>query len=134
MHEVELKSAVDDLLLRRRKVERAGGWLYFEGTMEDWYYTHASEPESGVNRLRVRAYRTSGRAWSELTWKGPAHQMNGYKVREELTLQVEAPETSGFARPFVNERACSVTAEQARTAQAPMRPWPQTRTVLPVTP
>lgn len=89
MHEVELKSVVNDLLLRRLKVERAGGRLSFEGTMEDWYFTHASEPGDSEQRLRIRAYRTSGRAWTELTWKGPAHQVNGYKVCEELTTQVD---------------------------------------------
>lgn len=89
MHEVELKSVVDDLLLRRLKVERAGGWLYFEGTMEDWYFTHVAEPDGSEQRLRIRAYRKPGRNWSELTWKGPAHQVDGYKIREELTTRVD---------------------------------------------
>ncbi|NRD55548.1 MULTISPECIES: hypothetical protein [Corallococcus] len=54
MHEVEHKSVVDDLLLRRGHVEGAGGRLRFEGTMVDRYYTLDTRPDSGAGRLWVR--------------------------------------------------------------------------------
>ncbi|WP_171446555.1 hypothetical protein [Corallococcus carmarthensis] len=89
MHEVELKSVVDDLLLRRRHVEEAGGRLRFTGTMVDRYYTLESGPDRGAGRLRVRAYKAPAGGWTELTWKGGARLEHGYKVREELNTRVE---------------------------------------------
>ena len=89
MRELELKSVVDDLRLRRLRVEQAGGSLVFAGVMEDRHYTHEAEPESRGDVVRVRAYQGSGSAWTELTWKGLAHLEHGYKAREELTTRVE---------------------------------------------
>ncbi|NPC70312.1 hypothetical protein HPP05_11200 [Corallococcus exiguus] len=84
MHEVELKSVVDDLRLRRGYVERAGGRLRFAGTMVDRYYTLGTRPDSGAGRMRVRTYWAPSEGWTELTWKGSARLERGYKVREEL--------------------------------------------------
>ncbi|NNC16933.1 hypothetical protein HJC22_14510 [Corallococcus exiguus] len=89
MHEVELKSVVDDLALRRRHVEGAGGRLRFAGTMMDRYYTLDTRPDSGAGRLRVRTYQAPAGGWTELTWKGSARLERGYKVREELNTRVE---------------------------------------------
>ncbi|RUO90863.1 hypothetical protein D7Y11_23005 [Corallococcus sp. AB018] len=67
MHEVEFKSVVDDLALRRRHVEGAGGRLRFAGTMMDRYYTLDTRPDSGAGRLRVRTYQAPAGGWTELT-------------------------------------------------------------------
>ncbi|NOK12182.1 class IV adenylate cyclase [Corallococcus exercitus] len=88
MQELELKSVVDDVTLRRRRVEEAGGTLRFAGTMVDRYYQFASQPPEGGQRLRVRTYQSPGNGWAELTWKGPARLEQGYKEREELTTRV----------------------------------------------
>ncbi|MCY1017896.1 hypothetical protein [Pyxidicoccus sp. MSG2] len=104
MQEVELKSVVDDLPLRRRRVEEAGGRLRFAGPMVDRYYRLEACPDEGAGRLRVRTYEAPAGGWTELTWKGGARLEHGYKVREELTTRVEdeAPlreilERTGFA-------------------------------------
>ncbi len=89
MQEVELKSVVDDMLLRRRHVEEAGGRLRFAGTMVDRYYRLEACPDGGAGRLRVRAYQAPAGGWTELTWKGGARLEHGYKVREELSTPVE---------------------------------------------
>ncbi|NNB84131.1 hypothetical protein HI292_00935 [Corallococcus exiguus] len=72
MHEVELKSVVDDLPLRRRHVEGAGGRLRFAGTMMDRDYTLDTRPDSGAGWPRVRTYQAPAGGWTELTWKGSA--------------------------------------------------------------
>ncbi len=89
MHEMELKSVVDDLPLRRGHVEGAGGRLRFEGTMVDRYYTRKTGSDSGAGRLRIRTYQAPAGGWSEVTWKGRARLEHGYKVREELNTRVE---------------------------------------------
>ncbi|MFE8601994.1 hypothetical protein [Archangium violaceum] len=89
MDEVELKSVVDDMLLRRGHVEEAGGRLRFAGTMVDRYYALEACPDRGAGRLRVRIYQAPAGGWTELTWKGSARLERGYKVREELNTRVE---------------------------------------------
>lgn len=89
MDEVELKSVVDDLPLRRGHVEDAGGRLRFAGTMVDRYYTREAGWDGGAGRLRLRTYQAPAGGWAELTWKGHARMERGYKVREELNTRVE---------------------------------------------
>jgi predicted adenylyl cyclase CyaB len=94
--EVELKSVVDDLDRRRRRVEAAGGALRFAGRLEDRRY---DTPDRGLRRrdevLRVRVRRVPGYGSVRTTvdWKGPTARAGGYKVREELGVGVDDPET-----------------------------------------
>ena len=89
MLEVELKSVVDDLSLRREAVERAGAVLAFEGRLVDRRYDtsdHSLHARDHVLRLRV--YSGASMARAELDWKGPTRREDGYKVREELEVHV----------------------------------------------
>ena len=87
MREVEVKGVVDDLVRRRRMVERAGGKLVFAGRLEDRRY---DTPERTLAQrdevLRVRIYRDGAGARAEVDWKGATGYEDGYKVREELTV------------------------------------------------
>ncbi|MDB4880854.1 MAG: hypothetical protein JWL60_2300 [Gemmatimonadetes bacterium] len=93
MIEVELKSVVDDLALRRRAVEQAGATLEFEGRLEDRRYDTA---ERALGRrdhvLRLRTYRGAGEVRAELDWKGPTRLEGGYKLREELGTPLGSPD------------------------------------------
>lgn len=93
MLEVELKSVVDDVPRRRRAAEAAGAVLTFEGHLADRRY---DTPERALTArdevLRVRVYRSRGDARAELDWKGPTRSEGGYKVREELGVQVGEPD------------------------------------------
>ncbi len=90
--EVELKSVVDDLDARRRRVEAAGGVLRFAGRLEDRRY---DTPErvlrlrDHVLRMRVRRSPRDGSVRATVDWKGPTEQTDGYKVREELAVGVD---------------------------------------------
>jgi adenylate cyclase class IV len=89
MLEVELKSVVDDLPLRRATVEAAGATLVFAGRLEDRRYD--AEDGALTSRdevLRVRVYRDATETRAELDWKGPTRKENGYKLREELDAHV----------------------------------------------
>jgi predicted adenylyl cyclase CyaB len=90
MREVELKAVVDDLAERRRRIEAAGGALSFEGKITDRRYDFASRELSGRDEvLRVRRYHGSASMRTYLDWKGPTEVRDVYKVREEVTTQVE---------------------------------------------
>ncbi|MEO5511838.1 MAG: hypothetical protein ABIS27_14510, partial [Longimicrobiales bacterium] len=61
MREVELKSLVDDVELRRALVENAGGQLVFEGSLTDLRYdSHVGDLVQRDHVLRVRVYRRGG--------------------------------------------------------------------------
>jgi predicted adenylyl cyclase CyaB len=111
MHEIELKSVVDDLGQRRHKVQEAGGQLLFEGSMVDRYYASATPASAREMLLRIRSYRGPRHARTELTWKGPALRDTGYKVREELStivgdgqILMEILARLGFAATRILER------------------------------
>jgi len=92
MLEVELKSTVDDVSLRRAAVERAGGTIVFAGRLEDrrWdTYDRALAAKDHV--LRVRVYRTATETRAELDWKGPTQRDGRYKLREEFGTDVTDP-------------------------------------------
>ncbi|WP_224364137.1 class IV adenylate cyclase [Hyalangium versicolor] len=89
MREMELKSVVDDLLLRRQRVEAMGGQLLFSGLMEDRYYDPGASAFGPGEKLRIRTFQGLGTTRTELTWKGHATRERGYKVREELSTFVE---------------------------------------------
>lgn len=93
MLEVELKSVVDDVPLRRAMVERAGARLAWAGRLVDRRYDTASR--SLANRdhvLRLRVYQDERSVRAELDWKGPTGRSDGYKVREELGVHVNEPD------------------------------------------
>jgi predicted adenylyl cyclase CyaB len=93
--EVELKSVVDDLDGRRRRVEAAGGVLRFAGRLEDRRYDTAERAlrlRDHVLRMRLRRSPHVGAMRATVDWKGPTAQANGYKVREELAVGVDDAE------------------------------------------
>jgi adenylate cyclase class IV len=94
--EVELKSVVDDLDARRRRVEAAGAVLRFAGRLEDRRY------DTGERALRLRDHVLRMRVWrvqrehtarATMDWKGATSQRDGYKLREELTVGIDDAET-----------------------------------------
>ncbi len=93
MREVELKSVVDDVMIRRQLVELAGGRLLYEGSLEDLRYDNAMRDLSERDQvLRVRVYGGTGDTHAFLDWKGKTTFEDGYKVREELSSQVGSAE------------------------------------------
>ena len=94
--EVELKSVVDDIDVRRRRVEAAGAVLLFAGRLEDRRYDTAERVlrlRDHVLRTRVRRPSGDGAVRATVDWKGPTVQAEGYKVREELVVGVDDPPT-----------------------------------------
>jgi predicted adenylyl cyclase CyaB len=93
MHEVELKSVVDDFDGRQARVRAAGARRVFAGRLEDRRY---DTPEHALNErdhvLRLRRQWGSGRSGAWLDWKGPTQYETGYKVREEISMPVPDPE------------------------------------------
>lgn len=113
MREVELKAIVDDWESCRRRMEKAKGQLTFSGRMEDRRYDtrrHALARRDHV--LRVRVYhRLDGRATSSIDWKGATEYTDGYKIREEITVEAGPPgnvtaliEQLGYVVTFVIDR------------------------------
>ena len=93
MREVELKSVVDDLGLRRSIVEKAGGRLEFEGNLIDARYGDVEDWLMIADHvLRLRIYETKKGREGHLDWKGPTQYENGYKVREELSTSIGDPD------------------------------------------
>jgi adenylate cyclase class IV len=94
--EVELKSVVDNLEVRRRLVEAAGGVLCFVGRLEDRRYDTADGAlrlRDHVLRMRVRRSPHDGTTHATMDWKGPTARTDGYKVREEVAVGVDDSET-----------------------------------------
>ena len=90
MLEVELKSVVDDVPLRRAAIEAAGAVLTFEGRLADRRYdTLDGSLVARDHVLRVRCYGSRAGERAELGWKGPTGREDGYKVREELAMSVD---------------------------------------------
>jgi len=90
--EVELKSVVDDLDARRRRVEAAGAALRFSGRLEDRRYDTTDRSlrrRDHVLRTRVRRTPRDADARVTVDWKGPTRQRDGYKMREELAVGVD---------------------------------------------
>ena len=90
MFEVELKAVVDDLDLRRKRVEDAGGELTFEGRLADRRYDlHSRDLAQRDEVLRVRSYEAPDSVRTVMDWKGPTDTAGAYKVREEISTGVE---------------------------------------------
>ena len=89
MTERELKAVVDDLALRRKRVEQGGGVLEKEGLLQDRRWDDAAERIAGRDHvLRVRVFTANGRTESSVEWKGPTQSVGGYKTREEIGTSV----------------------------------------------
>jgi predicted adenylyl cyclase CyaB len=90
MREVELKAIVDDLAMRRRKIEEAGATLTFEGKLSDRRYDLGARELSARDEvLRIRRYESAGSTKTFLDWKGPTEIRDVYKVRDELNTLVD---------------------------------------------
>jgi adenylate cyclase class 2 len=90
MFEVELKAVVDDLDLRRKKLEAAGAVLSFDGRLSDKRYDLPSrELVQRDEVLRVRRYESRDSVQTQVDWKGPADTTGSYKVREEISTVVD---------------------------------------------
>ncbi len=90
MFEVELKAVVDDLDLRRERMESAGGELTFDGRLSDKRYDLPSRELAQRDEvLRVRRYETRDSVRTHVDWKGPTDTEGAYKVREEISTVVE---------------------------------------------
>ena len=90
MIEIELKAVVDDLILRRAAVERAGGAIQREGRLEDRRYDLPSGTlKQRDHVLRVRVFRDASSEHASLEWKGPVETRDGYKLREEIGTGAE---------------------------------------------
>lgn len=90
MFEVELKAVVDDLDLRRERIEAAGAELTFDGRLSDKRYDlPARELAQRDEVLRVRRYESRETVRTHVDWKGPTDSAGEYKVREEISTVVE---------------------------------------------
>lgn len=90
MREVELKAVVDDLADRRKRLEKAGAKLSFEGKLSDRRYDIESGELAGRDEvLRVRRYEGRSSSKTYLEWKGPTETQDVYKIREEVSTLVE---------------------------------------------
>jgi predicted adenylyl cyclase CyaB len=87
MREVELKGAVDDPARALAALKAAGGALVYAGRLEDRRYdTPDRQLALRDHVLRLRVYRgPADRAM--LDFKGPTGYADGYKVREEHSVQ-----------------------------------------------
>jgi predicted adenylyl cyclase CyaB len=90
MREVELKSVCDDPTATRKRLERAGATLTFEGKLSDRRYdVESREITQRDEVLRVRRYEAPGSSKTYLDWKGPTETQDVYKIREEISTLVE---------------------------------------------
>lgn len=90
MLEVELKAVVVDPVAARKQLENAGARLTYEGRLLDRRYDIESRELADRDVvLRVRRYESSVSTTTYLDWKGPTATQNGYKVREEISTQVD---------------------------------------------
>lgn len=96
MLEVELKSVVDDVDLRRANIERAGATIVYAGRLEDRRWDTPDRTLLAKDHvLRVRTYRSDAGVRASLDWKGPTRREGGYKVRDELETKVGDPDALG---------------------------------------
>ena len=90
MREVELKAVVDDLADTRKRLEKAGAKLVFEGSLSDRRYdVESRELAERDEVLRVRRYQAPGSSKTYLDWKGPTEIQDVYKIREEISTLIE---------------------------------------------
>jgi adenylate cyclase class IV len=86
MREVELKSVVDDVTVRRSLVEAAGGRLVYSGRLRDVRYDLPDGSMSARDHvLRLRVYEAAAGGEAHLDWKGETRYEDGFKVRDEIS-------------------------------------------------
>lgn len=91
MREVELKAVVEDAAEKQRLLESAGATLVFEGTLQDRRYdTEAGMLADKDEVIRVRTYSGKPASRVQFDWKGPADTSTGYKVREEISVDISS--------------------------------------------
>ncbi|MDQ6717760.1 MAG: class IV adenylate cyclase [Gemmatimonadota bacterium] len=89
MREVELKAVVEDAAGKQRLLELAGATLLFEGILQDRRYdTEAGALADKDEVIRVRTYSGKPASTVQFDWKGPTDTSTGYKVREEISIDV----------------------------------------------
>lgn len=85
MTEIELKSVVDDLDRRRRRIRDAGATLVYAGRLHDRRYDTPDRALASRDIvLRLRSYPDADPPTAEIGWKGPTSYAGGFKMREEL--------------------------------------------------
>lgn len=91
VQELEVKAAVPDPALLRRRLVESGAEPGFRGLMEDRLFDREGELTERGEVLRVRTWRPEGGpARAQLAWKGLTRRSpEGYKLREELEFAVE---------------------------------------------
>ncbi|MFQ5678103.1 MAG: class IV adenylate cyclase [Gemmatimonadota bacterium] len=92
MEEFELKARLEEGPEPLRQRLEAAGWrLCFRGEMRDRRFdTPGGELERRDEVLRLRSYLPEeGPARDLVSWKGPAREVDGFKLREELETRVE---------------------------------------------
>ncbi|MEA2761207.1 MAG: adenylate cyclase, class 2 [Gemmatimonadaceae bacterium] len=90
MVEVELKAVVTELAATRKRLEKAGARLTFEGRLLDRRYDIESRELADRDEvLRIRRYESGGSSKTYLDWKGPTETEGPYKIREEISTLVD---------------------------------------------
>jgi adenylate cyclase class IV len=95
MREVEVKGVLTDhgaLAAARARLEAAGARLVYEGRLEDRRYDTADRSLRSLDHvLRLRVYRGPP-VRASLDFKGPTRYVNGFKVRDEHSTGIDAPD------------------------------------------
>jgi adenylate cyclase class IV len=95
MREVELKGVLTDhgaLAAARARLEAAGAQLVYEGRLEDRRYDTEGRALRAVDHvLRLRVYRAAP-VRASLDFKGPTRYVDGFKVREEHSTDIDDPD------------------------------------------
>jgi predicted adenylyl cyclase CyaB len=90
MLEVELKAVVADLAATRKRIEKGGARLTYEGRLVDRRYDMESRELADRDEvLRLRRYESGGSAKTYLDWKGRTETQGPYKIREEISTLVD---------------------------------------------
>lgn len=94
MREVELKAVVEEAAAKRQLLELAGAKLVFEGTLQDRRYdTEAGALAVKDEVIRLRTYSGKPESKVQFDWKGPSDTTTGYKVREEISIDISNGES-----------------------------------------
>lgn len=93
MREVELKSVVDDVTVRRSLVEAGGGRLVYSGRLRDVRYDFPDRSIAARDHvLRLRVYEGNSGRQAHVEWKGETRYEDGFKVREEISTSAGDPD------------------------------------------
>jgi predicted adenylyl cyclase CyaB len=93
MREIELKGVVDDESAAVSRLTGAGAVLRFAGALADRRYDTPDRAMWARDEvLRLRITREPGGTRGRLDFKGPTTFPGGYKAREEISVDVDAPD------------------------------------------